>query len=157
MSGDRTWLDMYRRTEALAGRCLCGAVRIDVAGPHLGAVGVCHCRICQRWNGTVWGAFEAEPEAVTVTGAVARFASTPFSERAFCPTCGTHLWLRDTDRDDAAYELMPGLFDGAAGFPLISEVYSDRAPAYGALAGDHRRKSRADYEATNRHVTGETP
>ncbi|MEM6739523.1 MAG: GFA family protein [Pseudomonadota bacterium] len=152
---DQSWIDIHRRTDALEGRCVCGAVTIRVDGRHEGAVGICHCRICQRWNGAVWGAFLAKAEAVTVTGKVARYASTPFSERAFCPTCGTHLWLRDTDTDDTDYELMPGLFDGAADFPLVSEIYTNRAPAYAPLTGDHRRKTRAEYEATNRHIEGD--
>ena len=154
---DSSWVDVYRRVDALEGHCLCGAVRVRVAGDHLGAVGICHCRMCQRWNGTIWGAFEAAPDAVDITGEVARYASTDFSERAFCPRCGAHLWLRDTDSSDAVYELMPGLFDGAAEFPLISEIYTDRAPAYAPLAGDHRRKTRAEYEAKNRHIEGDQP
>lgn len=141
----------------MTGHCLCEAVAVRVAGSHLGGIGVCHCRMCQRWNGTVWGAFLAEPYAVTVTGDVTRYPSTSFSERAFCPRCGTHLWLRDTDKKDAPYELMPRLFDGAAEFPLISEIYTDRAPAYAPLAGDHRRKTRAEYEAKNRHIEGDLP
>jgi hypothetical protein len=152
-----TWVDAYRRTGVLAGRCLCGAVTLRVDGAHVAGVGICHCRLCQRWTGTVWGAFEAEPAAVTVTGDVRRHASTPFAERAFCSRCGTHLWLRDTDNAEAPYELMPGLFDGAAAFPLISEIYADRAPAYAPLGGDHRRATRAEYEAHNRHIEGELP
>jgi hypothetical protein len=144
-------------TGVMQGTCLCGAVTVTVAGAHEAAVGVCHCRMCQRWSGTLWGAFEAAPEAVRVTGAVARYASTPFSERAFCPRCGSHLWLRDTDSPEAVYELMPGLFDGAAGFPLTSEIYTDRAPAYVPLAGPHRRATRAEYEAHHRHIQGDTP
>lgn len=144
-------------TGSLHGHCLCGAVRIAVAGDHVGGIGVCHCRLCQRWNGMVWGAFEAAPDAVSVTGTVARYRSTPFAERAFCPRCGTHLWLRDTDRAEAAYEVMPGLFDAAAAFPLMSEIYTDRAPAYAPLAGDHRRQARAEYEATHRHIEGDLP
>ena len=45
---------------------------------------------------------------------VARFRSSGFAERAFCPVCGSHLWMRNTGADAEAYELMPGLFD--AGF-----------------------------------------
>ena len=141
----------------LQGHCLCGAVEIRVQGSHAGAVGICHCRLCQRWNGTVWGAFEAAPEAVAVSGDVTRYPSTAFSERAFCPRCGTHLWLRDVDEPDRVYELMPGLFDGAAAFPLVSEIYIDRAPAYAPMAGNHRRVTRADYETTHRHIEGDLP
>ena len=154
---DQSRADAHWRTGALDGRCLCGAVSVRVAGRHREGVGVCHCRLCQRWSGMAWGAFEAAPEAVTVAGAVATYASTPFSERAFCPRCGAHLWLRDTDDNEAPFELMPGLFDGAAGFPLISEIYADRAPAYAPLAGEHRRETRAAYEAQNRHIEGDLP
>ena len=105
----------------------------------------------------VWGAFEASPEAVTVTGPVSRHASTSFSERAFCPRCGSHLWLRDTDDPAAPYELMPGIFDDTAAFPLISEIYIDCVPAHAAMSGAHRRKTQAEYEAKNRHVEGDLP
>lgn len=54
----------------------------------------------------------AAAEDVRVTGEVAAFRSSPFAERAFCPVCGTHLWIRD---DGGDYDLMPGLFDAAAG------------------------------------------
>lgn len=152
-----TWVDAYRADSDFVGRCLCGSVEVRVSGKHLAGVGVCHCRLCQRWTGTTWASFEVAPEAVTVTGEVATYASTSFSERAFCPKCGTHLWLRNTVSDNDPYDLLPGLFDHAQTFPLISEIYTDRAPAYMPLAGDHRRKTRAEYEATNHHVKGDTP
>jgi hypothetical protein len=63
--------------------------------------------------------------------------------------------MRDTGQDDTPYELMPGLFDAARGWPLRSEVYFDRAFVSARLAGDHRRVTRAEYEAENRAVKGE--
>lgn len=147
----------HRRTGQLDGACLCGAVQITVDGAHVAAVGVCHCSLCQRSSGLVWGAFEASADAVTVTGPVSRYASTPFSERAFCAVCGSNLWLRNTDAADAEYELMPALFPAARDFPLISEIYTDRAPAYASLSGDHRRATRAEYEARNPHLEGDMP
>ncbi|WP_224816689.1 GFA family protein [Hasllibacter sp. MH4015] len=147
-------IDAYRRTGQFDGECLCGAVQIRVDGDYVAAIGICHCSLCQKSNGVVWGAFLASAPAVHVTGQIARYASTSFSERTFCPTCGSNLWLRDTDRDEADYEMMPALFPAAAEFPLISEIYTDRAPAYAPLSGDHRRATRAEYEAKNRHVSG---
>ncbi|MEJ6389887.1 GFA family protein [Gymnodinialimonas ulvae] len=146
--------DPFRTKGRLEGACLCGAVRITVDGDHIAAIGVCHCGICQRSNGVVWGAFQANAEAVTVTGKVARYASTAFATRVFCPTCGSNLWLRDND-EGAAYELMPALFPEASDFPVISEIYIDCAPAYAALAGDHRRATRAEYEAKHPHIEGD--
>jgi hypothetical protein len=150
-------IEAYRRTGRLDGACLCGAVRVRVDGGYVAAVGVCHCSMCQRWNGMIYGTFDAEADAVTVEGEVARYPATPFSERAFCAACGSHLWMRNTDGDAANYEFPPGLFPAARDFPLISEIYIDRAPAYAALAGGHRRATRAEYEAKNPHLEGDMP
>lgn len=145
----------YRRNGQLSGRCLCGAVRIKIDGDYIAAVGACHCLMCQRWNGMTFGSFVATAAHVSVTGDVSRHASSSFSERAFCSTCGSHIWMRDTDPDQKEIELFPGLFEGAKDFTLISEIYTDRAPNYCQFAGDHRRKTRAEYEATNLFVEGD--
>ena len=141
----------------IRGQCLCGAVTITLDGAYDKTVGACHCRMCQRWSGGVFVSFDAEADAVTVTGKVTRHASSEFAERAFCTKCGSALWIRDTDRDDAEYELMPGLFDDARDWPLKSEIYIDRAFACARLAGDHRRSTRADYEARHNFVEGDMP
>lgn len=143
----------------MEGRCLCGAVTVTVAGDHDPRVGACHCRLCQRWSGGLFLAFDAPAEAVTVMGEVRRFRSSPFAERAFCPVCGSHLWFADVDEgsEPAEYELMPGLFDEAHGWPLRSEVYSDRALASVRLEGEHPRKTRAEYESRNPFVEGDAP
>ncbi len=144
-------------TTRLEGRCLCGAVRITVAGGHDPRVGACHCRMCQRWSGGLFLCFTAEPSAVTVTGEVSRYRSSSFAERAFCPRCGSHLWINDVapGGEPGSYELMPGLFDATRTWPLRSEIYVDCALASITLAGEHRRKTRAEYEASNPFVEGD--
>ena len=141
---------------ALTGHCLCGAVTITVVGGHDPRIGACHCRMCQRWSGGLFLCFTAEASSVSVTGEVARYRSSSFAERAFCPRCGSHLWFNDVEADGApkSYELMPGLFDAARPWPLRSEIYVDRAMASIHLGGEHRRKTRAEYEATNQFVEG---
>ena len=140
----------------IEGHCLCGAVSVRVTG-HGGFTGACHCRMCQRWSGALFVSFNAPADAVTVTGEVTRHQSAPFAERAFCPRCGSHLWMRNTEADDSSYDLMPGLFDAARDIPLQSEIYTDRALPGLALAGDHRRATRAQYEARNPHLEGDMP
>ena len=103
----------YRRTGRLSGRCLCNAVRIEIDGDYIAAVGACHCLMCQRWNGMLFGGFVATSAHVIVTGDVTRHASSPFSERAFCSKCGSHIWLRNTDPEETEIELFPGLFEEA--------------------------------------------
>lgn len=146
--------DPYRTKGVLHGECLCKSISITVDGDYIAAVGGCHCGICQKSNGVFWAAFQANAEAVSVTGEVATYASTPFAHRTFCPTCGSNLWLRDK-AEGAVYELMPALFPEAATFPLISEIYTDCAPAYVPLTGDHRRATKAEFESKNPHVEGD--
>jgi hypothetical protein len=137
------------------GHCLCGAVTISVEG-HRGFTAVCHCRMCQRWSGGLFICIPAGPEGVEVSGPVKRFRSSDIAERAFCETCGSHLWYRALD-GDGHYALMPGLFDAAREVPVKSEIYVDRALAGLALPGDHRRATRAEYEARNEHLVGDLP
>ena len=139
----------------MQGHCLCGAITITVAGTHDPRIGACHCRMCQRWSGGLFLCFEAKD--VTATGPVARFRSSDFSERAFCATCGSHLWFHDLDKPDGDVELMPGLFDDAREFPLRSEIYTDRAFDALHLQGDHKRATRAEYEAKNKFIEGDMP
>ena len=108
--------------------------------------------MCQRWSGALFVCFAAPAAAVSVSGEVARHASSDFAERAFCPTCGSHLWMRDTGEPDADYDLMPGIFDAARDWPLRSEIYSDRAFACARLAGEHRRATGDEWEAEHRFV-----
>lgn len=147
-------LTAYERDGNLSGRCLCGAVTIEIDGRHRAAVGVCHCRMCHIWSGGAFGNFEADADAVTIAGDVTRYASSDFAARYFCPTCGTHLWFRN-DEAGSRYEFMPGAFRAADDFPLMSEVYADRAPAYLPLGGDHRRTTAAEYESRQPFVEGD--
>ncbi len=144
-------------TDALHGHCLCGAVTVTVAGAHDPRVGACHCRMCQRWSGGLFLCFHAESAAVTVTGKVRTHQSSSFAERAFCPVCGSHLWMRDTASADGGYDLMPGLFDSGRGWPMRSEIYVDRAFASVRLEGAHKRATRAEYEAKNDAIKGDMP
>ena len=112
--------------------------------------------MCQRWTGGVFVCVPADANRVTITGPVARFQSSGFAERAFCTTCGSHLWFR-MNEGDLHYALMPGLFDDALNLPLQSEIYTDCAISGLALSGDHRRATRAEYESKNAHVQGDQP
>ena len=143
----------------MEGHCLCGAITVTVRGEHDPRVGACHCRMCQRWTGGLFLCFNAQD--VEATGPITRFKSSSFSERAFCATCGSHLWFRDQDAAglpaDAQYELMPGLFDATKDWPLRSEIYVDRAMTSTRLEGDHPRETRAEYEQKNPFIEGDDP
>lgn len=139
----------------MQGHCLCGAVTVTVES-HRGFTAVCHCRMCQRWSGGLFICVPAEAAGLAVAGPVTRFASSDFAERAFCGVCGSHLWYR-AEGGDGHYAMMPGLFDAARDLPLKSEIYVDRAFSGLALPGDHKRATRAQYEAKNDHLEGDMP
>ena len=86
---------------------------------------------------------------------------TPASNSsAAAPDCfdrilGTHPNDVEADGKPKSYELMPGLFDAARARPLRSEIYVDRAIGSIRLGGEHRRKTRAEYEAGNQFVEGD--
>ena len=145
----------------MEGRCLCGGVTVRVTRAADARPSACHCDICRTWSGGLFLCFWAEAADVEVAGEVRTYPSTPFADRAFCPRCGTHLWVRDHGEGDGAgkagYDLMPGLFPALAGHPLRSEVYFDRAPAHAALAGDHPRRTAAEYEADHPYLKGDAP
>ncbi len=134
----------------ITGKCLCGSVTITVSDP-VGWLGACHCRMCQRWSGGLWAGFPADPDTVRITGPVQSYPSSKLADRAFCQTCGTQLWMRDRS-DDAPYDLMPGIFDGAQDWPLKSEIYVDQALHAFSLSGVHKRASSAEYREKNPEV-----
>ena len=89
----------------LTGGCLCGAVRYQSAGEPLYSL-ICHCRDCQRQSGSAHNAAMRVPAAgFRVTkGEPKRYIKTADSgntvARAFCPECGSPLFLTVSTRPD---------------------------------------------------------
>ena len=87
----------------VTGGCLCGAIRYeaDVAPDW---VAYCHCRMCQKALGSIFGVFAGFPGSAFryVKGEPAHYRSSPWARRGFCPACGSSLdfWLED-DPDPA--------------------------------------------------------
>lgn len=129
------------------GHCLCGAVTVKVDGP-LGDISACHCEMCTRWSGSVQMGAEVDRNRVAIAGPVATYQSSEFAERAWCNTCGSAVWFKDTiGENEHVFELAPGLFDGFGGARLVRVVYCDRAAGGVRLAGDLDRMTKAEYEA----------
>ncbi|UWQ22042.1 GFA family protein [Jannaschia sp. W003] len=135
------------------GRCLCGAVRLEVRAA-LGGISACHCRNCARWGGGLQMGIEVPEAAVLAEGPI-RTHDTAIAERAWCDSCGSSLWLRSTEGPGVGtVELVPGLFEALGGARLERVVYADRAAGV-ALAGDVPRIGAAEYERSNPHLEDE--
>lgn len=136
------------------GGCLCGSVQFVAA--KTGALGICHCRMCQRWAGGPFIAVTVEASDMAIVGAdyVGTYESSSWATRSHCTKCGSVLWYRfDPKRDGGgSYEVPIGLLNDQAGLELQREIYIDRKPAAFAFDGAHQRLTAAETEALYRGV-----
>ncbi len=90
---------MAGKTLPVTGGCLCGAIRYESTAPP-NWVSYCHCRICQKAYGALFGLFAAFPEAAFryTRGAPKYYRSSPRARRGFCRDCGSPVDFRYDDR-----------------------------------------------------------
>jgi len=94
-------------SDAYTGGCACGAVRYELAAEPL-VMTDCQCRDCQRKSGTGHGSYLtfAGRNNVTLEGQATHWDikgdSGNVKTRAFCPTCGSPVYL--------TFAAMPDLF-----------------------------------------------
>ncbi|MBU1376280.1 MAG: GFA family protein [Alphaproteobacteria bacterium] len=97
--------------ETYAGGCACGALRYEISDEPVFS-NHCQCRDCQHKSGTGHGSYLTFPsrEAVTLQGDATQWDivadSGQVKTRAFCPTCGSPVYL--------TFAAMPDLFTIAA-------------------------------------------
>ena len=92
---------MTTDTEKVTGGCLCGEIRYESDEPPY-LVGHCHCKMCQKGVGNLFGtgAFFKHAHFRYVKGAPSWFTSQG-AKRGFCPQCGSPIaFQRLTTEDD---------------------------------------------------------
>ncbi|HEY3947963.1 GFA family protein [Phenylobacterium sp.] len=118
---------------SISGGCQCGAVRFRVEGK-VGAASICHCRMCQKATGGLFGSYASvRPDELTWTrGARQRFQSSNKVWRGFCADCGSPLTYEYGDR---LLALAVGAFDQPGEIRLREQLGSrDRIADFAALA-----------------------
>ena len=115
------------------GSCLCGAVRVEVAGP-LEPVVACHCTMCRKQSGHYWASADEPRELVTISGAdrLTWYQSSEKVRRGFCATCGAALFWDVPGR--ARLAIAMGAFDGPTGARLGQHIFVADKGDYYALA-----------------------
>ena len=113
-----------------SGSCLCGAVRYTVAGP-LRDVVACHCTQCRKSSGHHVAATAAPRAAVTISGPVAWYQSSPEARRGFCATCGANLFWEGQGPN---LSIFAGTLDGDPGLRLVGHIYCADKGSYYTLA-----------------------
>ena len=115
---------MTEREKKHTGGCMCGSVRYEVTGEPRD-VGYCHCRMCQKSLGNLFGIFAIfEREGFRFTkGEPAFYCSSRPKQRSFCPICGTPLTMWNANKAIQNHVgIMVGTLDHPELFP--PEKYS---------------------------------
>lgn len=125
---------------AMTGGCLCGAVRYESSGEP-GFALLCHCRDCQRQSGSAYAAGWRVPAAgFRVTkGEPKLYVRTADSRnritRAFCPECGSTLFLRVSARPDLV-AIRAGTLDDPSLFRPEADIFVASAQPWDHLNPD---------------------
>jgi hypothetical protein len=76
----------------IQGRCLCGTVRYEIAGP-ISTMLHCHCSMCRKHHGAAFATWTVAPLAglrmLAGEDSIARYVSSPSFNRSFCRHCGS--------------------------------------------------------------------
>lgn len=116
------------KAKAKKGSCLCGAIKLTAKNVNE-KVGVCHCKMCQKWGG---GPLLAVDCGDDVTFKNENYISTcdtsEWAERAFCKQCGSHMYYRLKKTNQ--FIIPVGLFDTDVAFELDHQIFIDSKPSY---------------------------
>jgi hypothetical protein len=116
---------------SVTGGCQCGAVRFRVEA--VGEVSICHCRMCQKALGGVFGPYAEAKGLVWTRGERKRFQSSNKIWRGFCGDCGTPLTF---EHIGGLVSIAIGAFDQPASLRPVEQLDSPaRLPWFEDLAG----------------------
>jgi hypothetical protein len=133
-------------TVRIPGRCLCGAVHFETEFKDGPAFGVCHCSMCQHWNGGPGLASEFVRTEFGSAQTLSWYQSSDWAERGFCGTCGSSLFYRLKDMPDVLF-IQLGCLDLPDDTHLAEHIFYDEKPAYYDFADQSPRLSGAEFLA----------
>lgn len=123
----------------IEGGCLCGAVRYSGEAEPVFA-GVCHCRDCQKFTGSAFGALVGVPQtSVKFEGVFKTFTSVGGSGkpilRHFCPVCGSSI-AEETANLPGHVVINIGTFDDPGQMTPKIEIFCDDALSWAQIGGN---------------------
>lgn len=115
---------------------MCAAVTYEI-DDSLGAMGHCHCRMCQKAHGSAYATY------VNVTASSFRFTkgeefvstyqSTESIQRTFCQVCGSNLQFRRAGKD--RFGLAVGSLDSPLSALPDYEIWTSSIPDWSSREG----------------------
>lgn len=128
------------------GGCACGTIRFETSSAPI-AESHCQCRDCQQRSGTGHGSYLTFPEraAVAITGVAKTWRVTADSGDgkvyAFCPTCGTPVYVTFDGMPDLIAVHASSL-DEPGRFNPLMVTYTVRGSAWDTIDPSLRRFER---------------
>lgn len=124
--------------QKIQGHCLCGAVQITLFAPSE-SIEICHCEMCQRWGGSCFAGLKGDQFTVSGQATVRKYRSSGWAERAFCSSCGSHLWYQFLPARH--FSFLAGLFSDSVHYPVEKEIFVDERTRWCTLPGHHPRQT----------------
>lgn len=117
------------------GSCLCGAVRLKVAGI-LAPASACHCSQCRKQTGLYLASTNVSTADLSVTGGdnISWYRSSPTARRGFCKVCGSVLFWAGDDADHIS--IAAGVFDDPGEMKIGYHIFcADKGSFYDITDG----------------------
>jgi hypothetical protein len=116
--------------QMLSGGCACGAVRYECEADPVFMLN-CHCRDCQRANGSAYAAVLAVPVAAVRMRGEPRYHSVVGGsgkpvERGFCQACGSQVTIKIGRRSDVL-GLQAGCLDDPSVYRPTKDLFTASA------------------------------
>lgn len=112
------------------GSCLCGAIRYEIDG-ELGPITFCHCKRCQKVNGSAFNAAALAPleqfRIVSGEDQLKEYLSSPGVYRCFCGNCGSPLFSKRDSMPDSVRLRLGTLDTPLAGKPVAHIFVAEKA------------------------------
>jgi hypothetical protein len=123
-------------TKAYTGGCACGAIRYEVTAEPI-MTNDCHCRQCQKDSGTGHGSYLTFARtAATAHGEAKSFDfigdQGTVKRRAFCPTCGTPVYMVFPDIPDI-FVVRAGTLDEPERYRPQMRIWTDAAQGWDSV------------------------
>ena len=117
------------------GSCLCGAVRIEVAGEFEHAPEACHCTACRKHTGHHYVGVNVRRDALSITGAdnVTWYRSSEKVRRGFCALCGSTLFWDPRIEGYAHISIAMGVFALPTRLQLSKHIFVEEKGDYYTL------------------------
>jgi hypothetical protein len=120
-------------TQKISGGCACGAIHYECNVDPVLMLN-CHCRDCQRANGSAYAAIVAVPKAAVQLRGELRYhrvvgVSGKAAERGFCPTCGSQVTMK-LERLPDILGLQAGSLDDPSLYSPMMDVFTASAQAW---------------------------